>query len=76
MAPTPAAAPVNDTPEPIEHEHVTNPRAYVGPSTRLRVQEQTELYLDAMGADATRRQLAERRTELEARKRLRRDLPA
>lgn len=62
--------------EPIEHEHVTNPRAYVGPTTRLRVSEQTRLYLDLMGAEATRRQLKARAAELAERKRPRRDFPA
>lgn len=47
----------------IEHEHVTNPRARIAAGSLWRVHDQTAAYLEAAGADATRRQL---RLRLEA----------
>lgn len=52
------------TPPPIEHEHVTNPRARIAAGSLWRVQDQTAAYLAALGPDATRRQLELRLEEL------------
>ena len=48
----------------ILHEHVTNPRAKIASDSLWRVQEQTAAYLEAMGPEATARQLEARSAEL------------
>lgn len=57
-------------------EIVKRQRGKVSSTSSLDIREQAERYLEAMGADAARRQVFAQREELDDRKRLRRDGPA